>query len=385
MLKVRNLPAGATSSFEFSFKPDRGNQFISCQWPEQWGRDQDGTSCEQNLYTKLSVNLYCTNTAVTPYQEGGTRTAAPNTPHTEHDVFGFYFYGDQVHYAKNGVVWVSGTTNTFDDYPDSDYMILNIAATGDTNLNSHWHNIKVTGETKPFSWEQMFAKQFNLPLKDGHYVGTSNSANVFYTGSDTTNWPDFDGWMNNYYYNSRETDVFRQGFSVGSSATATASFTGSTGGIVSFRHDPSQRNTAEMLYMIGVCGDGFDPTPATNYNQLDPAFYTNAGKPGAWYQGVTIKKNQVGNTVYPHPTGSRMALVITGSNWGGQEKAGEEGNVAYLLHRPDSNDGGAHNPDYYSYDWHIMGRWHSLFPGTSMEACWAGGATSNRIIDLKSS
>lgn len=383
-LKVRNLPAGATSSFEFSYKPGVGNQFIMCQFPRQWGRDATGASVIQNSYQKLAANLYCTNTAVTPYQEGGTRPAAPNTPHNENDVFGFYFYGDQVHYAKNGVVWTSGTTNTFDDYPDEDYMILTLPATGETSDTSHWHNIKVTGETKPFSFEHLFAKQFNLPLKEGHYVGDSNVVNVFYSGSDTTNWPDYDDWQGNYIYHNRQGDSWKNGWSVGSSTTATASFTGSTGGIVSYRHATYQTDPAnQMFYFFGPVGDGFTPTTTNNYTQLDPGFYVNAGKPGNTFYGGAQKVATNGNLQYTFPSGSRLAVVLTGSNWGGSQKAGEEGNVAYWLYRPDSINGGATDQDYYSYDWHLIGRWHCLFPGTSMEMCFGAYADWNRTLELK--
>jgi hypothetical protein len=291
------------------------------------------------------------------------------------------FYGNVVHYTKNGVVkYTSLITDPFTNYSEEDYMILVHGMNGANGLGDHtnWNN-KVVGETKPFSWEKIFEKQFKLSLTEASLakVGTT-AVGTLLTGSTSDGFPTWDPSQGNWFQTINGRAQYTTGFSLGPSPSVTASFTGSgDGGIFTFKQDTNITDVRGQL-MHGWVFDDYTSTAVDNYNQMDPGYQITPGLPQSiWYQGTEISNfSSLYQELNVISSGSRFVCILTGSNWGGVDYASETGNSAYYLWRLEGVDGGIGNSNMFSYDWIPFVHYKSLYPGSSAEAAFGTGATA---------
>jgi hypothetical protein len=383
-LKVRDLGT-ASSSFEYSYDPALQNQdFSYAYFPKSFGRKKDGSLGAPNSYLTCPYCIYHAATTTKVYEQGTYKFTFSGTTTTS-DKFGFMFYGNVAHYTKNGVVvYTSTLTDPFTNYSEEDYMILVHGIAGNLGLGGHviWNN-KVVGETKPFSWEKLFEKQFKLSLTEASpaKVGTT-AVGTLLTGSTSDGFPTWDPSQGNWFKSISSRANWTTGFSLGPSPTVTASFTGSgDGGIFTFKWNTNFTEVATNDMMHGWVFDDYTPTAATNYNQMDPAYLIYPGKPyHIYYQGA--QKSGYGSLMGESnvfATGSRFVCILTGSDWGGVDYASETGNSTYFFWRLEGVDGGIHSPDMFSNDWIPYAHYKSLFPGSSAEAAFAFSAGGNSV------
>ena len=159
-LKVKNI-GNATASFEFSYDKTRATDWTYLIQPKEWGKKYTGQASIMLSYQTLRYSFYrYINNNLRMY-EVGTNTWTDATTSTSDDIFSAVFYGNRMYIAKNGTV-VHTCLDNLDSF-DDDYILIVHGLIGTSAVSSKtggeypwiW-NTKVTGETKPWSFEREF-------------------------------------------------------------------------------------------------------------------------------------------------------------------------------------------------------------------------------------